>query len=143
MSTRQTEKSRPQESHAKPAGYDFYRQYFTEFLPGIVGQLMIDDLKSLTCQVEIAVTDSGDAPWRLTVEQGRLTHVSHDGPDSQCRYVLNLDTLTDVVTAKCSPQDAFFEMRIEIEGDIERGLELSAVLEAFFEGFPFTPREHA
>lgn len=143
MSTRYTDEAHPQTTREKPDRYDGYRRYFAEFLPGIVGQLLMEDLKSLTCQVEIDVTDSGDAPWRLAVEQGRLTQVTRKGPDPQCRYVLDLDTLMDIVTAKCSPQDAFFEMRIEIEGDIERGLELSTVLGAFFERFPFTPKRDA
>jgi len=140
MPTHQTEKPDKQEAQGRPSQYDCYNCYFTEFLPAIVGQLLMENLRGLTCQVEIAVTDSGDPPWCLTVEQGRLTRVTHDGPDPQCRYVLDLDTLIDVVSAKCSPQDAFFEMRIEIEGDIERGLEISTALAAFFERFPFLPR---
>ncbi len=143
MHTRRTTTPRPQELREKPDRYDCYRRYFEEFLPGIVGQLMIENLRGLSCQVEIVVTDSGEAPWSLAVEQGRLMHVAREGADPECRYVLNLDTLIDVVTAKCSPQDAFFEMRIEIEGDIERGLELSTVLGAFFERFPFTPQRDA
>lgn len=137
MHTRQTDEPGPQEPVERPDRYDSYHRYFTEFLPGIIGQLMMENLKDLSCQAEILVTDSGDAPWRLGIEQGRLMHVDQEGPDPECRYVLDIDTLIDIVTAQCSPQDAFFEMRIEIEGDIERGLELSAVLEIFFKTFPY------
>lgn len=140
MHTQEKDERHPQVTRGNSDPYKCYRRYFAEFLPGIVGQLMMEDLRSLSCQVEIEVTDSGDAPWRLAVKDGRLTQIDHEGPEPQCRYVLDLNTLIDVVTAQCSLQDAFFDMRIEIEGDIERGLELSSVLGAFFERFPFRPQ---
>lgn len=128
----------PNRTRERSTQYDAYLRYFEEFLPGLVGKLMMEDLKSLTCEVEIVVSDTSGTPWRLEIEDGRLIHVAHRGQDPQCRYLLNLETLIDVVTAKCSPREAFFDMRIEIEGDIQRGLELSTVLEDFFERFPFT-----
>lgn len=143
MDARQIARPIPEEIPAQSYLHDIYQQYFMEFLPGIIGELMVENLKTLSCQVEISVTDCADAAWCLVVENGQLLRVARDGPVPQCRYLLDLETLVDVITAQCSPQDAFFEMRIEIEGDIERGLELSTVLGIFFERFPFTPRREA
>lgn len=124
-------------SHAKQSNLAQYQDYFANFLPGILGQVLIEGLKSLTCQVAIEVTDSGDKPWLLVVKKGRLVHVGHTGPEPSCRYVLNVSTLIEIITAQCTPQDAFFETRIHIEGDIEQGLQLSTVLEEFFEQYPY------
>ncbi len=119
------------------AGYAAYRDYFDSFLPRIVGQLLLPDLRSLSVHAEIVVTDSGDPSWHLHLRDGRLMEIAHNGPEADCRYVLDVATVLDVVRARVTPQDAFFNMRIEIEGNIERGLELSVVLESFFERFPY------
>lgn len=121
----------------RPAGYAAYRDYFDLFLPKIVGQLLLPDLRSLSAHAEIVVTDSGDPSWHLDLSGGCLTKIAHSGPDADCRYVLNVATLLDVVRANVTPQEAFFKMRIEIEGNIERGLELSVVLEDFFKRYPY------
>lgn len=137
VSADNTEDASADRARESMLNYLKYRKYFTEFLPRIVGRLMLSDLKDLSTHVEIVVTDSGDPPWQLTVDNGKLTHVGQDGPNPVCRFLLNTETLLEIVTAQVSPQDAFFEMRIEIEKDIERGLELSVVLGAFFENFCF------
>lgn len=118
---------------------DEYQRYFTEFLPGIIGRQLIAGLKGLNCQVAIRVTDLEDPDWFLVVEQGCLAHVDHDGPEPACRFELNVATLVEVITARRTPQDAFFSGDIQITGDIEQGLQLSTVLEEFFERFPYGP----
>jgi predicted lipid carrier protein YhbT len=120
-------------SHAPP----LHLRYFTEFLPTILGQLLIEDLRDLTSDFEILVTDAGSPPWRLAIEAGRLVRVSHDGPEPRCRFSLDAATLAEVVAAHRTPADAFFDKRIELDGDLEIGLQLSTVLEPFFRRFPF------
>ncbi len=114
-----------------------HRPYFEEFLPGILGKLLIEDLESLSTCFEIAVTDAGEPPWRLAIERGRLVHVGHEGPEPACRFRLDRETLLEVVRGRCRPAEAFFDRRIEVEGDIETGLKLSTVLEPFFARFPY------
>ena len=117
--------------------YTRYRRYFGEFLPSILGKLLIEDLRGLTSCVEIEVMDAGDPGWRIAIENGRLSYVGHRGPEPACRFRLDLPTLLEVVAARCTPAEAFFDERIEIEGDLETGLKLSTVLEPFFQRFPF------
>ncbi len=114
-------------------------RYFQEFLPSILGQLLVEDLRGLSSCFEIAVEDLAGPPWRLAVEEGRLVHVGHGGPSPACRFRLDVATLLEVVSARCAPAEAFFERRIELEGDVETGLTLSTVLEPFFRRFPYTP----
>jgi hypothetical protein len=114
-----------------------WRRYFTEFLPSIRGQLLIEELSTLTVCFEIDVVDSQDPPWRIAVEAGRIESVGSDGPEPVCRFGLDVATLLDVVAARCVPAEAFFAKRIELEGDIETGLVLSTVLEPFFRRFAF------
>lgn len=118
-------------------GKTSHRPYFEEFLPGILGKLLIEDLESLSTCFEIVVTDADEPPWRLAIERGRLVHVGHAGPEPVCRFLLDRETLLEVVRARRRPAEAFFERRIELEGDMEMGLKLSTVLEPFFARFPY------
>ncbi len=114
-------------------------RYFTEFLPRIHGQLLLEDLKTLSVCFEIAVSDGAGAPWRLVVEEGRLVQAGPDEPEPVCRFTLDAGTLLEVVAGHIAPQEAFFDMRIQLEGDIEMGLKLSTVLAPFFQRFPYMP----
>ena len=116
---------------------DAQQRYFREFLPAIRGQLLLPDLSDLDACFEIHVTDGDEPPWRLVIAGGRLLHVAHDGPQPGCRYALDTATLLEVVSARCTPAAAFFDVRIELDGDMELGLRLSTVLEPFFRRFPF------
>jgi hypothetical protein len=118
---------------AKPAP----ARYFAEFLPTILDKLLIEDLRTLTTCFEIRVTDAEEPPWRLGIDGGRLTYVGHEGPEPVCRFSLDSDTFREVVSARCTPSSAFFDTRIDLEGDMEMGLKLSTVLEPFFHRFPF------
>jgi hypothetical protein len=112
-------------------------RYFREFLPGILDKLLIEDLRTLTTCFEIKVTDASEPPWRLGIEEGCLTYVGHEGPEPACRFSLDSHTLVEVVTARCTPSAAFFDTRIDLEGDMEMGLKLSTVLEPFFRRFSY------
>ena len=113
--------------------------YFENFLPTLTGQLLIEDLRSLSCRFGIRVKD-GEAPsWTLEVEEGRLTRVNPTDLPPECCFACDARTLLDVVSARLSPQEAFFAMRVEVEGDMELGLKLSTVLAPFFSRYPFTP----
>lgn len=115
-----------------------WQRYFTEFLPALKGRLLIDDLRDLTTCFEIAVTDGAQPPWRIAIERGRIVHVGQSGgPEPVCRFLLDAATLLDVARARCLPSEAFFDLRIELEGDMETGLKLSTVLEPFFRRHPF------
>jgi len=111
--------------------------YFNEFLPSLRGKLLLEDLKALSSCFEIRVTELDCPPWRLVIENGSLSQVGHDGPDPVCAFIVSLQTALDVFCARKSPQEAFFEQKIEIDGDIETGLKLSTALEPFFKRYPF------
>lgn len=113
-----------------------YNRYFSEFLPTIYGEQLVDDLQDLTACFEIAVRDSDEEPWRFSVKDGCLVHVGHDGPEPTCRFETDADTLVKILSAEETPQEAFFDMRIDVTGDEQLGMILSVVIEPFFQRFP-------
>ncbi|MBL7648811.1 MAG: SCP2 sterol-binding domain-containing protein [Candidatus Hydrogenedentes bacterium] len=108
------------------------RQYFTGYLPGLRGQLLIPGLRSLSCALGVSLTDVEGAAWTLVVASGRLVAIEAGTEAAQCVFMLESGTLLEIVTGTLPPDRAFFDLRIEIEGDIALGLQLSTVLEPFF-----------
>lgn len=115
----------------------WHEKYFECFLPGIMNQLLLPELSTLTACFEIAIIDLNEPAWRLALHEGRLVYVGHEGEEPVCRYALDLATLRKVVAARETPQEAFFDLRIALDGDMEMGLKLSTVLEPFFARYAF------
>lgn len=116
---------------------DASHAYFTRFLPGLQGQLLIPGLRSLTCALGVQLTDMDQAEWTLEIESGRLQSVRPGLERSHCVFCLDSGTLLEVATGTLAPDRAFFDLRIEIEGDVALGLQLSTVLEPFFKEHSF------
>lgn len=113
------------------------RQYFSNFLPGLRGQLLIPGLRSLSCNLGVVLVDVEDGAWTLTVESGKLASIEAGTATAQCVFLLDSGTLLEIATGTLAPDRAFFDLRIEIEGDIALGLQLSTVLAPFFQQHPF------
>lgn len=113
--------------------------YFEVFLPTLLGQLLIDDLRTLSCSFGIRIAHEDGPPWQLDISEGRLARVERAKEAPACCFVCDGQTLIEVASAKITPQEAFFAMRVEVEGDMELGLKLSTVLAPFFSRYPFHP----
>ena len=112
------------------------RVYFESFLPALRGELLISGLRSLNCSLAVRVTDMEDT-WVLVIQAGRLEAVLRDTVPAPCTFCLDTHTLIEVATGVLPPDRAFFDLRIEIEGDTALGLQLSTVLAPFFQQYPF------
>ncbi len=100
---------------------------------------MLPDLKHLTASCRIAVEDLPGRSWALRIEQGRLAEISQNGLLCPCTFSLHSDTFAAVVSGGLTPQQAFFQRKIQIAGDMEMGLKLATVLAAFFKKWPCHP----
>lgn len=113
------------------------RHYFESYLPRLEGKLLLKDFESLTCRFDVCLVEGCPIQYRLAITDGRLTAVGDAAGAAQVVYTLDSVTLLDVVTARTTPQDAFYEMRVDIGGEMEVGLELGAVFEEFFRFHPY------
>lgn len=111
--------------------------YFQHFLQSFVGKSLLKDVEGLSASLEVRIKDLDSAPWCLRIEEGRLVEVSQGGNLPVCAFTLDSQTLLEIVRAQCAPEAAFFDFRVEIEGDVETALKLSTVLMPFFENFPY------
>ncbi len=125
------------ENHLRIDRQDACRAYFENVLPDLRGELLLPGLRSLNCALGVRITDMEEAAWILVIQAGRLEAVMPGIGNTQCAFCLDTGTLLEVATAALAPDKAFFDLRIEIEGDMAMGLQLSTVLEPFFELYPY------
>lgn len=115
----------------------FVDRYFTRFLREKMHQQLLPNLKNLSATCRIVVEDLPAQSWSLDIDRGRLERISTNGIDYQCVFCLHSDVFSSIVCGKLTPQRAFFERKVDIQGDIETGLKLTTVLAAFFKKWPY------
>ena len=116
---------------------DHHAEYFENYLPTLIGKRLVEGLEGLDCCFEIVITSAEDIGWQLVIEDGCLAHVGRQGGMPACRFRVGEDAFRDVMAGDVTPADAFLDLQVEIEGDMETGLRLSMVLEPFFQRYPY------
>jgi nucleoside-diphosphate-sugar epimerase len=129
-----TQKTMKRELFAEPD------QYFGDFLPEKMHRRLLANLKNLSATFRIVMKENPEVYWSLAIEQGILTHISRNGMVCDCSFIINTSTFTDIVSARVTPQKAFFKKQVDIEGDTETGLKLVTVLAAFFKKHPYNTK---
>jgi len=115
----------------------FVQRYFDRFLAEKMHKQLLPNLKRLTATCRITVEDVAGQSWSLRIDQGRLEEISDNGMVCQCTFSLGSDVFTAIVGGRLAPQQAFFQRKVNIDGDIETGLKLATVLAAFFKKWPY------
>jgi len=111
--------------------------YFDCFLKEKLNLRLLPNLRRLSATLRIILNELEGLHWTLTIEKGKLVSISRNGQVWESTFLLRIPTFLDIVSGKVPPQEAFFSQNIEIEGDMEKGLHLAAVLSDFFQLFPF------
>jgi thioester reductase-like protein len=88
----------------------------------------------LTTLVSFDIHGAGGGQWSCHWEAGELMYVRR-GLDERAVAIYRTDTATfeDVVQGRQNPQQAFFEERIAISGDLETALKLAALFHQFLQ----------
>lgn len=115
----------------------FVDRYFDSFLTDKMHKQLLPNLKHLSASCRIRVEDLPERSWSLRINQGRLEEISQNGMLCQCTFSLHSDTFRAIVSGRLAPQQAFFQRKIHIEGDMETGLKLATVLASFFKKWPY------
>jgi predicted lipid carrier protein YhbT len=128
----------PSAPHPTPATRPGVERYFREFLAEKIGRQLLPDLRKLSATVGITLADDADRrPWILDIREGALQAVTRNGRVPQCAYRLDTPTFGQIVSGRLAPQKAFFERRVDLEGDMETGLRLAFILAAFFTQYSY------
>jgi nucleoside-diphosphate-sugar epimerase len=92
--------------------------------------------------VALAVTGPGGGEWSCRWAGGHLVSLWRGRePGADVTYRMDPVTFEAVVLGRLSPHDAFLTRRIEVEGDVEKGLKLAVLFGLFVQECPFAPQQ--
>jgi thioester reductase-like protein len=120
---------------------DFIERYFEEFLMAKLNQPLLVNLKNLNAVFSIHIQDEMNSHWTLEIKQGMLLSISPDSAMAECSYWMNAATFEKVVRGVYRPEEAFFDGRINIQGNMEKGLKVAAALAEFCKTYPYGERK--
>jgi nucleoside-diphosphate-sugar epimerase len=113
--------------------------YVEEFFPAALRRSTLTQVPlDVTVGLDVSGPDGGQ--WTCCWEDGALMRLQRgrEGP-AEVVYRLDLATFAAIVAGRLQPQQAFLTRRIEIEGDIEKGLKLAVLFEHLVQECPFNP----
>jgi nucleoside-diphosphate-sugar epimerase/predicted lipid carrier protein YhbT len=119
----------------------YAERYFKEFLPAKLQKQLLSNLKNLNGIVAIHFRDLAGPDWVLELRDGMLTAISQNSLIPECTYDTTLATFETVARGLARPEQVFFDGDADIQGDIEKGLQVITALSEFFRSFPFNPGE--
>ena len=129
----------PQRGGEKALTYT--ERYFEEFLMGKLHQQLVKDLKSLSAIVSLTIHGEKTEHWVLQITQGTLGSVCRGPAPSECSFVMDAATFEEIARGRYQPQQAFFEGRVNIEGNMEKALQVATALAEFCKSYPFEPKD--
>ena len=111
--------------------------YFNAFLTARMQRPLLDGYDGLSTTFRISFQDTGKT-WSLALERGRICSLEADST-SPCRVDFRVDepVFLDLIYGRISPQQAFFQRRTDIRGNVVEGLKLARILGLFFAAHPF------
>jgi thioester reductase-like protein len=132
----------PRPSHRSSSEESGRVEYIEKTFPRLARQSRLFRQATLTVTVALDLRGPGGGQWSCKWRQGELVSLSR-GLEEQAETIYHTDTTTfdAVIAGRQTPQEAFFERRITITGNLETGLKL-AVLFGQLLGEPSEPPSH-
>jgi thioester reductase-like protein len=114
--------------------------YLERFFPDAARRSVLARIP-LTVTVALDIRGPGGGRWQCRWIGGKLRSVRRTADaTADVTYRLDAATFMVVVSGALKPQEAFFNRRIEIAGNVEAGLKLAVLFGRFAEEFPYEPR---
>jgi hypothetical protein len=115
-------------------------EYLETFFPDAARQSVLARIP-LTVTVGLDIRGPGGGQWLCRWADGELLTVGRAACTiADVTYQMDVSTFMAVVRAKITPQEGFFERRIEIAGDVKMALKLAVLFGQLAEEFPYGPR---
>jgi thioester reductase-like protein len=106
--------------------------YFEQTFPRQARASSIARIVGLDVLVGFDVRGAGGGEWSCRWTAGELAYVRRGLEDGAVAvYRTNVPTFWTIVQGELSPQHAFFEQRVAIDGDLETALKLATLFEHF------------
>jgi nucleoside-diphosphate-sugar epimerase/predicted lipid carrier protein YhbT len=113
-------------------------QYVEQMFPRQARQSRLARAARLNLLVALDIRGPGGGQWSCQWTHGELTYVRRGLEDhAEVTYQTDLATFEAVVQGCLTPQQAFFEHRIAIRGDLETALKLAVLFDQFLRENPY------
>jgi thioester reductase-like protein len=125
------------EEAAAPAGTSACARYVEEVFPEQARRSRLARAAGLHLAVGLDVAGPGGGQWTCRWTGGELTCVARGlEARAEVTYHTDTDTFDAILRGRLSPQQAFFEERLAITGDLETALKLAALFAQFLSENP-------
>jgi thioester reductase-like protein len=112
-------------------------RYIEETFPPLARQSHLARAMNLHIRVAFDIDGAGGGQWSCCWERGAFKAVSRGlDPEAAVVYRTDPSTFHAIVSGRETPQQAFFDERIAITGDLEVALKLAALFERFLAETP-------
>lgn len=104
-------------------------EYFTTLLKDRVNLSDEPKISSLTAVIRFEMTDGDGGTWDIVVEKGLVKDVvrnSKETPTSTLK--LSSAVFVDIIKRKVTPQQAFFQRKVDIDGDMFIALKMNILV---------------
>jgi thioester reductase-like protein len=108
-----------------------FAHYLECVLPGRVRQSSLARLLPPDLFFTLDVHGAGGGRWSCRWSDGAMSVRRGLDPDAAVTYRIESSALDDLLRGRQTPQKAFFDGRIEIDGDTEKALKLVPIIEQF------------
>jgi len=116
--------------------------YLRQFLVERAPRSALRRISSLTLTVRLQLAGSGGGNWTCCFKDGELQSVTSDAAiPADVTFVGDSVTFGDIVSGRTSAQQAFFDRRFDVSGDVEMGLKMAAIFGEFINEFPCSKPE--
>jgi thioester reductase-like protein len=122
----------------QPSAGSYCAQYIEQVFPRHARRSRLARAAGLDLTVGIDLRGPSGGQWSCKWRQGELLYVRSGLEDGAAAVTYHADTATflDVVSGRQTPQEAFFEQRIAITGDLETALKLTVLFGQFLAEHP-------
>ena len=112
-------------------------EYFEELMFGRVNMSPLPRIESLGIVIRFDIIGQNAGSWTIVVEGGILKGISRNYPDllnkdvalnPACIFRLDGRTFMSIVRREITPQQAFYEKKVQIEGDMALALKMNVLV---------------
>ncbi|MCF6158299.1 MAG: SCP2 sterol-binding domain-containing protein [wastewater metagenome] len=106
-----------------------HTEYFNLLLKNRVNMSSIPKISNLNAVIQFEILDNGNGIWNIIIENGLVKQVvrdSHERPT--CVFTLDSATFLSVIKREMTPQQAFFQGKVDIRGDIILALKMNVLV---------------
>jgi nucleoside-diphosphate-sugar epimerase len=128
---------RPPRARARKNATVDCARYLEEFFPDAARRSSLAKAP-LDVTVALEVTGGDGGRWLCRWEGSELAEVRPDRTSAAAvAFRMDSATFAAVVRGRLTTQNAFFDRRVEIAGDVEKGLKLAVLFDHFVKEFPY------